>query len=243
MLPASGSADTQTRERDTGMPQNAFVADNVVVFGALDDLLRRRFSTENLTAYGPPQGKSLSTRFMILSGRIAEWRDWWTVLKDSFRGQDIEMSVQDYKGNIWLTTLSPTSPGRGVSAIETIHTDPPDLVEALLDLHSCQRVAQEDEAAPPESEVLRSAERVLRTMYGTAPRPYAVYPMPEGEVAIDAHTPPGTKVVVICGTDGTARCLVYINEEFHRREYEELSAIPDIFIKEALRKADAAAAQ
>ena len=226
MMPATGSADAQTRERDTGMPQNAFVPENVVVIGALDDLLRRRFHTGYPMTYAPPQSKSLSTWYMILSGRTVGWGGLWNVLKDSSRSQEVDLSFQDYRGNIWLATLLPSSPDRGFSAIGTIHTDPTDLVEALLELYSCKRVAEEDEIVPPDSETLRSAERVLRAMYGTDPRPYAVYPMPKGEVAIDARTPLGTKVVVICGTDGHARCLVYINEEFHRREYEELSAIP-----------------
>jgi hypothetical protein len=136
-----------------------------------------------------------------------------------------------------LVSLSLPDTG-GTSADETIYRDPPELEEALLDLYSCKMVAEEENLVTPASEAVRSADRVLRSMYYSAPRPYAVYPTPEGEIAIDAHTPQGTKVVVICSTDGSAHCLTYINGEFDRREYEKLSAIPDDFTREALRRAD-----
>ena len=118
-------------------------------------------------------------------------------------------------------------------------SDPPDLVEALLDLYGVRRVAEENGGVLPEADALPGAERILRAMYRTAPRPYAVYPMPDGDIAIDAHSPRGTKVVVMCDPDGSARCLVYIDEEFDRREYHDPSVIPDSFIREALNKTQA----
>ena len=121
-------------------------------------------------------------------------------------------------------------------------SDPPDLVEALLDLYGVRRVAEENGGVLPEADALPGAERILRAMYRTAPRPYAVYPMPDGDIAIDAHSPQGTKVVVMCDPDGSARCLVYIDEEFDRREYHDPSVIPDSFIREVLNKTQAAPA-
>ena len=118
-------------------------------------------------------------------------------------------------------------------------SDPPDLVEALLDLYGVRRVAEENGGVLPEADALPGAERILRAMYRTAPRPYAVYPMPDGDIAIDAHSPRGTKVVVMCDPDGSARCLVYIDEEFDRREYHDPSVIPDSFIREVLNKTQA----
>jgi hypothetical protein len=118
-------------------------------------------------------------------------------------------------------------------------SDPPDLVEALLDLYGVRRVAEENGGVLPEADALPGAERILRAMYRTAPRPYAVYPMPDGDIAIDAHSPQGTKVVVMCDPDGSARCLVYIDEEFDRREYHDPSVIPDSFIREVLNKTQA----
>ena len=124
----------------------------------------------------------------------------------------------------------------GTSSRKMETSDPPDLEEALRDLYSVRRVAEEDGSVIPEEDALLGAERVLRAMYRTAPRPYAVYPMPDGDIAIDAHSPKGTKMVVMCDPDGSARCLVYINEEFDQREYDDASVIPDRFIREALKK-------
>ena len=133
----------------------------------------------------------------------------------------------------WSTTQSRVESSTGTS---TKSSDPPDLVEALLDLHSVQKVAEENGDLIPEPDALPKVERVLRALYKNAPRPYAVYPMPDGDIAIDAHSPKGTKLVVICDPDGSARCLVYLNEKFDRREYKDPSVIPDSFIMEALSK-------
>ena len=115
-------------------------------------------------------------------------------------------------------------------------SDTPDLVVALMDLYSVRREAEEEDIVAPKPEAVSRAENVLRAIYKAAPRPYAVYPMPEGEIAIDAHSRRGTKVVVICDADGSARCLVYLDNEFAQKEYDDLSLIPDNFVKEALDK-------
>ena len=60
--------------------------------------------------------------------------------------------------------------------------------------------------------------------------------MPDGEIAVDAHSRKGTKVVVLCASDGGARCLVYIDGDFDRKEYADSDTLPDHFIKDALRR-------
>ena len=81
-------------------------------------------------------------------------------------------------------------------------SEPPDLVEALLDLYSAPKVAEEEGDVVPEEQALQKAERVLRAVYRADPRPYSVYPMSDGDIAIDAHTPHGTKVIVMCDPMG-----------------------------------------
>ena len=115
-------------------------------------------------------------------------------------------------------------------------SEPPDLVEALLDLYDARKVAEEDGDVIPEEHALQKAERVLRAVYRAAPRPYSVYPMPDGDIAIDAHSPHGTKVIVMCDSDGSARCLVHIDGEFSQRNYDDPSTIPDRFIMDALER-------
>ena len=110
------------------------------------------------------------------------------------------------------------------------------LKEAMDDLAYVQEEAQEEGWRIPSDDAARTAERVFGNMFNYAPRPYAVYAMPDGEIVIDAHSPHGCKVVVVCGPSGGARCLVYFNGEFNSREYDDPSALPDDFVKDALRK-------
>ena len=115
-------------------------------------------------------------------------------------------------------------------------SDPPELIEALLDLYDAPRIAEEDGDIVPDRDTLIRAERILRAMYRTDPRPYSVYPMPDGDIAIDAHSPQGSKVVMMCDPNGGVRCLAYINGEFHSREYDDPGVIPDSFVRDALQK-------
>ena len=111
-----------------------------------------------------------------------------------------------------------------------------DFTEALLDLYDVKRTAEENGSVVPEMVLVHSAEDVLRAMYAADPRPFTIYPMPDGDIAIDAHSPQGTKLVVMCEPNGGARCLFYHNDKFTRKEYSNLGIIPDNFIREALSK-------
>ena len=113
------------------------------------------------------------------------------------------------------------------------------LKEAMDDLAHVREEAAEEGWRAPSADNVKTAERVFVDMFGYAPRPYAIYPMPDGEIAIDARSPRGTKVVVICDAKGGARCLVYFNGEFDSREYDAPSVLPDDFVKDALRKTEA----
>ena len=115
-------------------------------------------------------------------------------------------------------------------------SEPPNLVEALLDLYNARKAAEEDGDVIPEEHALQKAELVLRAMYKADARPYSVYPMSDGDIAIDAHTPHGTKVIVMCDPNGSARCLVHIDGEFSQRSYDDPNIIPDRFIMDALER-------
>ena len=109
------------------------------------------------------------------------------------------------------------------------------LKEAMDDLAHVQEEAAEEGWRVPSADTAQTAERVFGDMFGYAPRPYAVYPMPDGEIAIDARSPRGTKVVVICDAKGGARCLIYANSDFDSREHEDARALPDDFVKDAIK--------
>lgn len=112
----------------------------------------------------------------------------------------------------------------------------PNLEEAMSDLLGVKEEAAEEGWAIADDATIAKAERVFGGMFSYAPRPYAIYAMPDGEIAIDAHNPQGSKVVVVCDADGGARCLVYLDGEFERRDYDAASVLPDEFVKDALRK-------
>ena len=109
------------------------------------------------------------------------------------------------------------------------------LKEAMDDLAHVQEEAAEEGWRVPSADTVKTAERVFGDMYSRAPRPYAIYPMPDGEIAIDARSPHGTKVVVICDAKGGARCLTYANGDFDSREHEDARALPDDFVKDAIK--------
>ena len=112
------------------------------------------------------------------------------------------------------------------------------LEEAMNDLARVREDAKEEGWQVPGDSAIATAERVFGGMFNYAPRPYAIYAMPGGEIAVDAHSPHGCKVVVVCGPSGGARGLVYFNGEFDSREYDDPSVLPDDFVKDALRKSE-----
>ncbi len=112
------------------------------------------------------------------------------------------------------------------------------LAEAMTDLLCVKEEAEEEGWPAPSADTMKMAERVFGDMFSYAPRPYAIYAMPDGEIAIDAHSPHGTKVVVVCDAQGGARCLTYLNGDFDSREHEDARALPDDFVRDALRKTE-----
>ena len=111
------------------------------------------------------------------------------------------------------------------------------LRDALLELHDLRRNAREEGEIEPDIETVARADRVLRELFRLSPRKYYVYAMPSGDIAIDAHSPQGTRVVVICDLDGSARCLHYFDETIERRDYDDTRDLPDNFVVEALKQA------
>ena len=110
----------------------------------------------------------------------------------------------------------------------------PELTDALRELYEVQSEARSDGGIVPDDDAVERAKRILMDMYRSSPRLYAVYPMDDGEIAIDAATRYGTSLVVLCNPDGSAQCLSYIGEEYRTKEYPDAGTLPDDFIKKAL---------
>ena len=111
---------------------------------------------------------------------------------------------------------------------------PPDLAEALDDLREARAEAREEGFPEPSDAALSNADRLLRAMYGIWPRRYWIYPMPDGEIAIDAQAGFDRSIAVLCDPRGGARCLVNIDGRQSRKTYPAARKLPDTFLRDAL---------
>ena len=121
----------------------------------------------------------------------------------------------------------------------------PDLCDALRDLEEARGEAREEGFAVPSNVALGNAQRLLHAMYGLSPRRFEVYPVPEGEIAIDVPGGPGRSVLLLCGSDGGALCSVNMNGAHRRARYSDARGLPDGFVRDALaelERPDSAAA-
>lgn len=122
---------------------------------------------------------------------------------------------------------------RSVST-ETADGPPPELRDALRDLDEAKDEAREEGFPAPSDTALGDARRLLRTMHRMLPRRFEVYPMPDGEIAIDVPGDGGRSVILLCEPDGGALCLVNMNGRHRRARYSDTDLLPDGFVREAL---------
>ena len=207
-------------EGNTNIPQNLNISDS----GTVE--VGKPFDTERFGELGITEMYFNGKYFWVVPSFPIEHSQPRRVHDQLGRGQTTECRVMPFE--------VPFEVGTSSSKMDT--SDPTELVEALLDLYSVRRIAEEEGGTVPEEDAMPRAERVLRAMYQAAQRPYSIYPMPDGDISIDAHGPPGTKVVVVCDPDGGARCHTYISGAIDGREYDDSSVIPDPFIRQALAR-------
>ena len=169
-----------------------------------------------------------------ISGRTTNFRQ-NTFLTDTGEGQinvarfeddDITSRIVGVDGSTWKV-MPRSSP--------TVHVDSEIFTDALLDLYDVKRIAEEEGVTIPVDETIAYTERVLTLLYRTSPRPYSVYPMLGGDIGIDAHTLPETKVTVICDPAQTIHCLTYIDDTLDQRTYDSVGDFLDEFVVNALR--------
>ena len=108
------------------------------------------------------------------------------------------------------------------------------LADALRDLGEVKDEASEEGFPTPADVACKNANRLLKEMYRLSRRRFEVYPMPDGEVAIDASDGQGSSVLLLCDSDGGALCLVNIRGKHRRARYLSAHALPDGFVREAL---------
>ena len=110
---------------------------------------------------------------------------------------------------------------------------PLNLADALADLHDVREEADEEEFTSPSGLALKNAERLLRDMYDILPCRYEVYPMPDGEIAIDAPMALGISIVAMCEPDGNVLCFVHTDRDKERRRFP-IEELPNDFLRHAL---------
>ena len=108
------------------------------------------------------------------------------------------------------------------------------LADALSDLMTSPDEAREEGLPVPSDKALQNGEHVLREMYRIWPRRFEVYPMQEGEIAIDAPSGKGRSVMVLCDSQGGALCLVNLGGGHRRAHYSDARMLPDGFLREAI---------
>ena len=115
--------------------------------------------------------------------------------------------------------------------------DPWDLTSAIADVQRVTQWAREDDCEIPTPFAQSNAEQVLRDMYRIVPRRVDVYPMPDGEIALDARWIRGSSVIVLCEPAGSLLCLVNVDgRREHKRYPSVVSMRSDLFLESALHE-------
>ena len=108
------------------------------------------------------------------------------------------------------------------------------LAGALRDLGEVKDEARAEGFPTPTDVACKNVSRLLKEVYRLSRRRVEVYPMPDGEIAIDASDGQGSSVLLLCDSDGGALCLVNLAGKHRRARYSTAYPLPDGFMREAL---------
>ena len=108
------------------------------------------------------------------------------------------------------------------------------LADALSDLGEVKDEARAEGFPTPTDVARKNASRLLKEVYRQSRRRVEVYPMPDGEIAIDASDGQASSVLLLCDSVGGALCLVNLAGKHRRARYSSADPLPDGFIREAL---------
>ena len=104
----------------------------------------------------------------------------------------------------------------------------------LIELSVVKDEAREEGFPIPTDLASKNANRLLKEIFRLSRRRFEVYPMPDGEIAIDASDGQGSSVLLLCDSVGGALCLVNMGGKHRRARYSSADALPDGFVREAL---------
>lgn len=115
------------------------------------------------------------------------------------------------------------------------------LTDALKELAEVVAYAKEEGFIMPSEDAIYCTSIFLERLGNISLRRYAVYPMPDGTIAIDAPNGCGSSVLFLC-SDESVSCLVNIKGKEHRHEVGSIiDPLPHsfcTFISDALRDLD-----
>ena len=109
-----------------------------------------------------------------------------------------------------------------------------ELAEALDDLKGSPDEAKEEGYSIPSGTTMRNAERILRAMHRIWPRRYEVYPMSEGEIAVDAPCGEGRSFMVVCDQNGGGFCLLHDLSSWRKVRFTFVADLPEGLLREML---------
>lgn len=107
--------------------------------------------------------------------------------------------------------------------------------QALEDLSNIEEDALNMEYPLPTSLAIDEARRIITAMNEYRPLDYEVFAMPDGEVGISVSGPFGRSMLLVCESNGGARCVVTVNRVSRQARYDESKFLVDDFVKEGLR--------
>ena len=110
------------------------------------------------------------------------------------------------------------------------------LTQALEVLDQVVDEARSEGYETPNSIAIVHARRIVKRLYDNLVYPIQVYPMPDGEVAVDVTNGDGSSVLILCCSDGGTLCFVNIDGNQRRAHYSISDILPDGFMQEALEE-------
>ncbi len=113
-----------------------------------------------------------------------------------------------------------------------------DLLDALEDLSEVVDEAEEKGYQIPSAAAISEARRLLETMYEIAPQRLEVYPMPKGEVTIDATNEIGHYVMLLIASDGSARSLTKSASGHSRSQFSSIGDITYEILRDSMLELD-----
>lgn len=107
---------------------------------------------------------------------------------------------------------------------------------ALAELNDINQEVAEESLPEIVPDTKDQARRILCALATQSITP-TVYPTEDGEIAL-YFKPLAAKsaVLILVGSDGQGACFSYINGKNRRARYDDASELPDVFVREQLRR-------